>query len=89
MSETKYDDLVTSKSTSHGPKETCPHVGKPLDGSQFLNVIEEQIYSELRPTPQEQRPIMARHCADFIKEKSDRQKHDSQCALGPAESGSH
>jgi hypothetical protein len=33
----------------------------PLDGSQFHNVIEEQVYSELPPTPEEQIPHRAGH----------------------------
>ena len=43
--------------------ETSPHIGKPLDGSQYRNVIEEQVYAELPPTPQEQMPVRARHAA--------------------------
>ncbi len=39
----------------------APH---PLDGSQFHNVIEEQIYAELPPTPEEQQPRRARHLPD-------------------------
>lgn len=33
-----------------------PYAGKPLDGSQYIEVIEEQEYSEQRPTAEEQRP---------------------------------
>lgn len=33
-----------------------PYVGKPQDGRQFLDVIEEQLYAEQRPTAEEQRP---------------------------------
>ena len=29
-----------------------PYAGKPLDGSQFLDVIEEQKYAEQRPAPE-------------------------------------
>jgi hypothetical protein len=32
-----------------------PHAGKPLDGSQYLDVIEEQQYSEQRPDPERPR----------------------------------
>lgn len=39
----------------------APH---PLDGSQFHNVIEEQVYSELPPTPEEQMPRRSRHLPD-------------------------
>ena len=43
--------------------QTIPHIGKPLDGSQYRTVIEEQVYAELPPTPQEQMPVRARHAA--------------------------
>jgi len=33
-----------------------PYAGRPLDGSQYIDVIEEQEYAERRPTPEEQRP---------------------------------
>ena len=33
-----------------------PTVGAPLDGSQFQNIVEEQKYSEQRPSREEQRP---------------------------------
>lgn len=38
------------------PDETIPHVGHPLDGSQYHNIIEEQVYSEQRPGPSENKP---------------------------------
>lgn len=31
-------------------------IGKPIDGSQYLEVVEEQEYAERRPTPEEQKP---------------------------------
>jgi len=43
------------------PVPAAPH---PLDGSQFHNVIEEQVCSELPPTPEEQMPRRARHLPD-------------------------
>lgn len=33
-----------------------PFAGRPMDGSQYLDVIEEQEYADRRPTPEEQRP---------------------------------
>lgn len=33
-----------------------PFAGKPLDGSQYHDVIEEQEYAERRPSPEEQAP---------------------------------
>lgn len=38
---------------------TSGWVGRPMDGSQYIDVIEEQEYADRRPTPEEQRPIMA------------------------------
>lgn len=44
----------------HGGPRDAPHVGtaggKPLDGSQFVDVVEEQIYAETRPTPDAREP---------------------------------
>lgn len=31
-------------------------VYRPIDGSQYLEVVEEQEYAERRPTPEEQKP---------------------------------
>ncbi len=36
-----------------------PYAGKPLDGSQYIDVVEEQEYADRRPTPEEQKPIRA------------------------------
>jgi hypothetical protein len=33
-----------------------PYVGRPLDGSQYHDVIEEQIYADQRPGVEEQKP---------------------------------
>lgn len=33
-----------------------PYAGKPLDGSQYHDVIDEQQYADQRPTPEEQQP---------------------------------
>ncbi|RZI39949.1 hypothetical protein EGT07_25975 [Herbaspirillum sp. HC18] len=33
-----------------------PYAGKPLDGSQYVDVVEEQEYADQRPTAEEQRP---------------------------------
>lgn len=48
-------------SSSNPASPAPPH---PLDGSQYHNVIEEQAYSELPPTPEEQQPRRARHLAE-------------------------
>lgn len=34
-------------------------VGRPVDGSQYIDVVEEQEYADRRPSPEEQTPIMA------------------------------
>lgn len=41
-----------------------PAARHPLDGSQFHNVIEEQVYSELPPTAEEQMPRRVRQLTD-------------------------
>ncbi len=46
------------------PSGTPPTASHPLDGSQFHNVIEEQVYSELPPTAEEQQPRRVRHLPD-------------------------
>lgn len=33
-----------------------PFAGRPLDGSQYIDVVEEQEYADRRPTTEEQRP---------------------------------
>ena len=46
------------------PKSASAVPPHPLDGSQYHNVIEEQLYSELAPTAEEQMPCRFRHLAD-------------------------
>lgn len=71
-----------SGSGQHGPLECVPHVGKPLDGSQYRNIIEEQIYSELPPTAEEQQPLHARHLAENKIAEKNSQAHDAQLSVG-------
>lgn len=35
---------------------SSPFAGRPMDGSQYIDVIEEQEYADRRPTAEEQRP---------------------------------
>jgi hypothetical protein len=35
--------------------EMIPHVGQPLDGSQYIDVIEEQAWADRRPSPEEEK----------------------------------
>ena len=35
---------------------SSPFAGRPLDGSQYIDVVEEQEYADRRPTAEEQRP---------------------------------
>lgn len=37
-------------------KAPMPFAGRPLDGSQYHDVIEEQEYADRRPSPEEQTP---------------------------------
>jgi|GEM_PF-2969169 len=37
------------------PAEVIPHVGRPLDGSQYQDVVDEQLWAEKPPTAEEQR----------------------------------
>ncbi|MGH8807379.1 MAG: hypothetical protein ACREX0_05825 [Noviherbaspirillum sp.] len=56
-SERSAGRSTTSSSTPPDVKPApTPYAGKPLDGSQYIEVIEEQEYSEQRPTAEEQRP---------------------------------
>ncbi len=59
---------------------SAPH---PLDGSQFHNVIEEQSWSELPPTPEEQMPWRALHREQRQEEPSSHQE-PPQISVGPA-----
>ena len=51
----------------HGGPVEKPHQGtlnnRPLDGSQYVDVVEEQVYSELRPTRDAREP----HVADLAR----------------------
>ncbi len=49
----------TSAYTVHSPFIGNPYAGKPLDGSQYVDVVEEQEYADRRPTPEEQKPRFA------------------------------
>lgn len=40
----------------HTVSPPSPFAGKPLDGSQYHDVIEEQQYAEKRPSPEEEKP---------------------------------
>lgn len=45
-----------AKKTVNNQTIGSPFAGRPLDGSQYLDVVEEQEYADRRPTPEEQRP---------------------------------
>lgn len=51
-------DTVPTPSTQADPGlgPAGPYVGRPLDGSQYLDVVEEQNYADSRPSAEEQRP---------------------------------
>ncbi len=64
------------------PAGTTPRV-HAMDGSQFHNVIEEQTWSDLPPTQEEQMPRRARHLDDADGEQAPH--HDQvQISVGPA-----
>lgn len=44
-----------SSATQTRPGEGIPHVGRPLDGSEYLDVVEEQKYADKPPSPEERR----------------------------------
>lgn len=53
------------KSTQqHGATPAPPHVGKPLDGTQYVDVVEEQRYADQRPTADAREPHPARPKGD-------------------------
>jgi hypothetical protein len=45
-------DVRQDAKPPHQTELPTPFAGKPLDGSQYLDVIEEQKYSEQRPEPE-------------------------------------
>jgi hypothetical protein len=45
-------DVRQDSKPPHQTELPTPFAGKPLDGSQYLDVIEEQKYSEQRPEPE-------------------------------------
>ncbi len=54
-----------------------------MDGSQFHNVIEEQTWSDLPPTEEEQMPRRARHLDDTDREQAPHPEQ-AQISVGPA-----
>ena len=57
--QTATSSRAANKNAADETKVPAPHgpyAGRPLDGSQYLDVVEEQEYAERRPTPEEQRP---------------------------------
>lgn len=53
QSDPNVQQDAMSPAATPPPVPSAPH---PLDGSQFHSVIDEQVYAELPPTPEEQRP---------------------------------
>ena len=46
----------TKKSAVKMQTPASPFAGRPMDGSQYVDVVEEQEYADRRPTAEEQRP---------------------------------
>lgn len=42
--------------TEAGKIPPAPYVGRPLDGSQYIDVVEEQEYADRPPSREEQQP---------------------------------
>lgn len=63
MKKRSRKNLSVATGTSQTEKHIGPgapgYVGKPLDGSQYVDVIEEQVYADQRPSPEEQKPRFA------------------------------
>jgi len=56
--QTRYQTAASKDAVNTSTQDATPSpfAGRPLDGSQYLDVVEEQEYAERRPTPEEQRP---------------------------------
>jgi hypothetical protein len=44
-----------SRPSQTQPGDGVAHVGRPLDGSEYLDVVEEQNYADKPPSPEERR----------------------------------
>ncbi|MDB5798322.1 MAG: hypothetical protein JWP36_2224 [Paucimonas sp.] len=52
----KDEPLTERSGTSQTkPGDGVPHVGRPLDGSEYLDVVEEQAYADRPPSPEERK----------------------------------
>ncbi len=78
-SSTQPDTAVASPFAASG---TMPRA-HAMDGSQFHNVIEEQTWSDLPPTQEEQMPRRARHLDDADREQASHPEQ-VQISVGPA-----
>lgn len=57
-SRQQQDDAVISEESTPSttqPGDVIAHVGRPLDGSEYLNVVEEQQYADRAPSAAERR----------------------------------
>ncbi len=57
-SKQQQDDAVVSEQSipsTTQPGDVIAHVGRPLDGSEYLNVVEEQQYADRAPSAAERR----------------------------------
>ncbi len=75
-------DAASASATSFPAAGAAPHA-HALDGSQFHNVIEEQTWSDLPPTQEEQMPRRARHLDDAEREQAPHPEQ-AQISVGPA-----
>ena len=81
QSQSSVEKSAMPETLSGSPvSASAPH---PMDGSQFHNVIEEQTWSDLPPTPEEQLPRRARHLVDAESEQTPHPEQ-AQISVGPA-----
>lgn len=79
--QTKYasaEAVAQEASKTPASAEHGPYVGRPLDGSQYHDVIEEQEYAEQRPTTEEQRPRYS-----YLHPEEQKTVMTATLALGP------
>ncbi|MDQ9169322.1 hypothetical protein Q8A64_02740 [Oxalobacteraceae bacterium R-40] len=52
----KQTDQHTDQPHANELNEPIPHVGQPLDGRHYLDVLEEQTHADTRPQPDGENP---------------------------------
>jgi hypothetical protein len=52
----KQNELRNGQPHANEMNEPAPHVGQPLDGRHYLDVLEEQEHAECKPQPDGENP---------------------------------